>query len=118
MSLSLTTRTVGTLCYASLSGHLTLSDNLVEMSGELTAVLTRSGSDAVVLNVADISEVDSAGLGELVNIYKSACDHQIRIALTGVHGRLREMLVITHVDVLLPAYASDEDAASALREPS
>ena len=114
MSLSLTTRMEGSVCHAAIAGSLTLGPMLVEMSRTLDGVLEKARADGLVLNLADVSEIDSAGLGELVNIYKNSSDRRIRIAVTGGSARIKEMLAVTHLNELLPHYESEDAATSAV----
>jgi anti-sigma B factor antagonist len=114
MSLSLTTRMEGSVCHAAIAGALTLGATLVEMSRTLDGVLEKSGADGLVLNLTEVSEIDSAGLGELVNIYKHSSDRRIRIAVTGGSARIKDLLEVTHLDELLPHYESEDAARSAV----
>ena len=115
MSLSLTTRSSGEVCFASVSGQLTLGPFLNKLPPELKIAISPQSVRALIVNLAEVSDIDSAGLGELVNIYKIATDRQLKLGLTGVNRRTRDMLALTHLDGLLPVYETEQDAETAVR---
>jgi anti-sigma B factor antagonist len=114
MSLSLTTRTSGDVCFAAINGRMVLGPLLAKLGPELIAALGQRARRGVLIDLSQVTDIDSAGLGELVNIYKIATDRGTRIGLTGVNRRTREMLALTHLDGLLPAYETEADAEAAL----
>lgn len=118
MNLSLTTHVKNGLCTASVHGPMTLSAQLPRMARELAEVFVRGKVTGIVMDLSDISAIDSAGLGELVNIFRVAGDHKARLVLSGVDRRTREMLELTHLDELLECYETQADAAAAVARPA
>jgi anti-sigma B factor antagonist len=77
----------------------------------------RGVSDAhcagLVLDLAQVSEMDSAGIGELVRIHSTAAHRRFRVVLVRAGPRLKEMLAVTRVDGLF-IFADDERSALAV----
>ena len=96
-----------------LAGTLTLGPSLRDLRENGRKVLTDSKLAGLIVNVAEVSAVDSAGLGELTVLYSVASKRGCPVRLIGVSPGLRKMLEITRLDVVLP---SAEDMASAKRE--
>src|SRR5947209_9193987 len=113
MPISLTTHCEASICVAVLEGPLTLSPKLARMSRELAEALERFHATGIVVDLSAVDDMDSAGLGELVNIYKSAIDRKLRVVFTGMNHRIAEMMDMTRLDDLLRSYQSWADAEAA-----
>jgi anti-sigma B factor antagonist len=90
-----------------LSGRLTLGPQLLDFGRRIGELL---GSHSVLLDVAAISDVDSAGLGELVILYTTAGQQDRRLCLVGASARFVQMLETTRLSGILPHFADEETA--------
>ena len=72
----------------------------------------------IVVDLAGVPYVDSAGLGALVNGLVSAQRNGGRFLLAGVVPRVRDLLQLTKVDSLFSHYATAEEAVAALAQAS
>jgi anti-sigma B factor antagonist len=101
----------GGVTVASIEGRMTLGTNLMFLEGDLKKLI-EAGSRKLVLNLAAVHTIDSAGLGVMIGlagILKKA-DGEIRLA--HVPEKVREVLEIVKVQEVLPAHDSVESAAS------
>ena len=114
-SLSLTTRHANGICIAAIEGKLTLSPELAKVSAEIGAVLKRNPSSGLILDLSQVDDIDSAGLGELVNLYRTASDQQCKVAVAGARQRIQDMFGITRLGEFFPCYSNDAEAEAALR---
>ena len=84
--------------------------------GEETAFLRHQVRDLlndyrhIVLNLADVSYIDSAGVGTLVGLYTSVHNAGRDIALVGLTGRVKDVLQITKLVTVFEIFATPEDA--------
>jgi anti-sigma B factor antagonist len=115
MGLTLTTHCSGNVCIASLEGQMTLGPMLLRLSRELDSTLTHNQASGLILELSKLDDIDSAGLGELVNMYKSASDRRCRVAVTGANRRIREMFDVTRLSEFFSCYDDQASAESALR---
>jgi anti-anti-sigma factor len=88
----------------SLRGPVTL-----ETLFELQNVLRQEHSD-LVIDLAEVPYMDSAGLGAILTAYASSQRHHNQFALANVSKRVRVLLQITKVDTLLPIFDSVAEA--------
>jgi len=68
MSLTINQRTTGDVSILDLSGKITIGAGSVQLR-EAIRKLIDNGSKKILLNVGDVSYVDSSGIGELVNSF-------------------------------------------------
>jgi len=76
-----------------LAGNLTFNDGTLPLRNRVRE-LVDSGRRRVLLNLGGVTDMDSAGLGELVQSY---------VATTRQHGQLKLLNVPRHVRQLLAA---------------
>lgn len=57
--------------------------------------LLEKGAKKILLNLAGVTYIDSAGVGELVGSYVTASNSGTKLKLLGLTGKLREVLTIT-----------------------
>jgi anti-sigma B factor antagonist len=74
------------------------------------------GRRRIVLDVSAVRRVDSRGLGELIECYEAAGALGGVIKLSGVNGRLSDLLVITKLVNVFECF-DDADTAAASFEP-
>jgi anti-sigma B factor antagonist len=74
--------------------------------------LLRRGERRILLNLAEVSDLDAAGLGELVRVYNTAvaADGVLQIAHAG--GRIRTLLTRVGLFELLSVDAAGGDATA------
>src|SRR4051812_37014036 len=70
-----------------------------------------------IFDVSQLSYLDSAAVGFLVNAYVSRQKDGKKLALAGVKGMAKEILSVTHVNNVLTLYPSVEEAESKLGIP-
>jgi anti-sigma B factor antagonist len=115
MALSLTTRTEGQFCIGELEGRLTLGPMLRRFSLEVETLLVQAMPPGLILDLAKVQDMDSAGLGELVKVHQIAATHKCRLALSGANARIRQMFEITRLNELFSCYDDLAGAESGLR---
>jgi len=54
-------------------------------------------SKRIILDLTDLSVMDSIGLGILVRLYVSASTHGCTVELINIGQRIRELLELTHI---------------------
>ncbi len=111
MALTAKTRRVGNVAIVDLSGKVTLGENTGILRDELRSVLAQ-GNKNIVLNMAGVSYVDSAGLGELVGAYTTATNQGGSVKLLHLQGKMKDLMQITKLHTIFPSF-EDEQAAVA-----
>ena len=110
MLLQIKSRSVGSSLILDCEGKIVF--------GEETALLRHQVRDLlneyqlIVLNLADVSYIDSAGVGTLVGLYASAENAGSKIAIAGLTGRVKDVLQITKLVTVFHTFATAEEALS------
>ncbi len=110
MACKVAVRNAGNITIADLSGRVVLGDGSGLVRGTIKDLLAKGQKD-ILLNLADVTYMDSAGLGELVGAYASVTNAGGRIKLVNAQGRVSEVLTITKLYTVFETYP---DEASAL----
>lgn len=98
-----------------LAGTLTLGPSLRDLRENVRKVLGDTKLSGLIVNVAEITAVDSAGLGELTVLYTLASKRSCPVRLVGVSPALRKMLELTRLDAVLPAAEDIPTAKKVIR---
>lgn len=101
-----------------LSGRITLGEEIASGSGtgmtlhELIRDLLKQGHKNVLLNLRDVSYVDSSGIGELFGCLTTARSQGGVVKLTHPNERVRNVLSLTKLNTVLEVI---EDEATAVQ---
>jgi anti-sigma B factor antagonist len=110
MSLSLNTRNIGDVVVLDLSGRLTAGEPVLLLRSTIRRFLD-DGSRRFVVNLEDVSYIDSSGLGELVTIYTSVRNREGLVNLLHLTKRAKDLLQMTK---LLTVFDTFDDEAKAI----
>ena len=94
MSFKATVRRTGDVAIVDLSGRLTLGEG----SGTLRSTikdLVAQDQKKILINLKDVSYIDSSGLGEMVGAYASVSNAGGTIKLLNAQSRVRDLLTVT-----------------------
>jgi anti-sigma B factor antagonist len=72
--------------------------------------LTSAGKKKVLLNLADVPYVDSAGLGEIVRCYTTVSRTGGKLKLVGLTAKIRDLLAITKLLTVFETYETEDQA--------
>jgi anti-anti-sigma factor len=116
MPLTVNSRLEDNFVVLDLSGTLTLGPSLSTLRETASQSLDRNKVTGMILRVAGVTSVDSAGLGELTLVYTFAIKRGCPILLVEVNSTLHKMLEVTHLDALLPSAIDIASAKKRLKE--
>jgi anti-sigma B factor antagonist len=88
------TRQVDGVTILDLSGRITLGEGSVTLRDTVRDLLAK-GSKNILLNLADISYIDSSGLGELVSAFTSVKNAGGELKLLKLTHKVQDLLQIT-----------------------
>lgn len=104
------TRTVGDVTILDLHGKITIGESSIELRQHVRDLL-QAGRKKILLNLGDVSYVDSSGIGELVSAYTTLTNAGGQLKLLNLTKKLRELLAITK---LLTVFETFDDEAKAV----
>lgn len=109
--MDVTERVNGSVTILDCSGSITLGDSADVLKDKVRSLL-QQGQKQILINLAGVGYVDSAGLGELVSAHTTAARQGAALKLSNVTRRLQDLLVITKLSTVFDLY-DDEPAAVA-----
>src|SRR5271165_2923905 len=109
MSLNASIRHFGNVAVVDLEGKITLGENTGILRDNLKSLLGQ-GSKNIVLNMAGVGYVDSAGLGELVGAYTTAQNQGGTVKLLHLQTKMKDLMQVTKLHTIFATY-EDEQAA-------
>lgn len=110
MSLSVNTRKVGEVVVVDMSGRLTAGEPVLLLRDTMRRFMD-DGARNFVLNLGDVSYIDSSGLGELVTTYTSLQNRKGAVNLLNLTKKANDLLQMTK---LLTVFDTFEDEAKAV----
>ena len=109
MSFSANTRKVGTTVIVDMSGQLTIGEPTLLLR-ETIRRFVADGNLKFILNLANLSYVDSAGLGELISAYTTVRNRKGDVKLLKVTGKLQGLLQTTKLVTVFDTYNDEQKA--------
>ena len=112
MSVNLSTRQVGDVSVLDVTGRITLGE---EGSGKLRKALQdllKDGKKKILLNLGEVSYIDSSGIGELVSGFTTVTNSGGNLKLLNLNKRVKDLLQITK---LYTVFEVHDDEAGAIR---
>jgi anti-sigma B factor antagonist len=109
MALEILEKDSGGITILEISGRITLGDESHELRTKLKELLSQ-GKSRVVLDLAQVSYIDSAGLGTLVGGYTSAYNVGAIMKLANLTKKFHEQLNITKLVTIFDVYDTVDDA--------
>lgn len=81
---------------------------------ELRATLREPGLKGVIIDLAGVPYIDSAGLGVLLGHWSHTQRAGYKFALVGMSPRVHTIFEITHTDTVLPIFATQAEAEASM----
>ena len=102
-------RTVGDVTVIDMHGKMTLGEG-DELLRDKVNSLIQQGQKKLVLNLAEVPYIDSAGLGEIVRTYTTVSRQGGALKLLALTKRITDLLAITKLLTVFETYESEADA--------
>ena len=111
MSLTMRTRKSGEVTIVDVAGRIQLGEEAVSLRDALRDLAARSETK-VLLNLGEVSYIDSSGIGELVAGFTSVANRGGQLKLLKLTKRIQDLLQITKLYTVFEVY---DDEAAAVR---
>ncbi|MBI3402558.1 MAG: STAS domain-containing protein [Acidobacteria bacterium] len=117
MTMQISERAVGDVVIVDVSGKITLGDGGDAMLKDKMRSLIQQGQKKVLLNLGEVSYVDSAGLGEIVQAYATVTKSGGALKLMNTTKRIKDLLSITKLLTVFDTYDSEAEAVTSFSKP-
>jgi anti-sigma B factor antagonist len=102
-------RVVGDVTVLDLKGKITLGDGDEALKDKVHSLLNQDRK-RILLNLADVPYIDSAGLGAVVRTYTTVSRDGGKLKLINLTKRITDLLAITKLLTVFETYESEQDA--------
>jgi anti-sigma B factor antagonist len=111
VALKMTNREVDGVSVVALDGRIVLGEESNALREKVKSLIGE-GKKKVVLNMANVTFIDSAGLGTLVAAHHSAKSQGAALKLAHLGSKFQEVLQITKLLTVFDVYNNEAEAVS------
>ena len=111
MTMKATSRQVGGVTIVDLSGRITLGEGSVILRDTIRDLVSK-GKNKILLNLADVTYIDSSGIGELVSAFTTVRNQSGELKLLKLTKKVHDLLQITK---LYTVFDIKDDEATAVQ---
>jgi anti-sigma B factor antagonist len=116
INLYINERRIADVTILDLKGRLRVGGNAVALHRSIRTLILEK-KNRILLNLADVTHIDSCGLGELVASQISVENKGGEIKLLGLTDTLRELLTATRLLAVFDVYETEADAVQSFEAP-
>ena len=102
-------RLVGDVVILDLQGKILIGEGDDQLREAVTK-LADSGKTKILLNLAEVPYVDSAGLGEVVRCYTTVSRKGGKLKLLNLTKKIQDLLAITKLLTVFETYDNEDEA--------
>ncbi|HAX41512.1 MAG: STAS domain-containing protein [Bryobacteraceae bacterium] len=114
MSVKLNTRQIGDVTVIDAAGRITLGEGSTAFR-EAIKDLVAKGQKKILLNLAEISYIDSSGIGEMVSGFTSVSNAGGQLKLLNLTKRVQDLLQITKLYTVFEVFDDEAVALSSFQ---
>ena len=107
-------RQVGNAVVLDLSGRFTLGDESTRLKDKITSVL-QEGFHDILLNLGDVSYIDSGGLGQLVTSFTTVKRAEGHLKLFNLGKQSKDLLAMTKLLMVFDTFTTEEEGLESFR---
>jgi anti-sigma B factor antagonist len=101
-----TNRQVGDVTVVDVAGRITLGEGASTLRENIRNLVAQ-GNKKILLNLSEVSYIDSSGIGELVSAFTTVTNQGGSLKLLGLTKRVKDLLQITKLYTVFDVYESE-----------
>jgi anti-sigma B factor antagonist len=109
MSLKINIRETADAVILDMSGRVSLGDGLAELRDSIREALAGDQKN-ILLNLAEVSHIDSSGLGQLIGSYATVTSRGGQMKLLNLQKRVNDLMQVTKLVTVFETYTNEEAA--------
>ena len=114
MSMKTSTRQVDGITIVDLSGRITLGEGSVLLRDVVRDLVTK-GQRKILLNLGDVTYIDSSGIGELVSAFTTVRNQGGELKLLNLTKKVHDLLQITKLYTVFDVKDDEATAVAAFK---
>jgi anti-sigma B factor antagonist len=107
--MTITERIIGDVAVVDIDGRVTFGEGAALLRDKINSLLHREHRK-LLLNLAGVNYLDSAGLGEIVSTFATVRRQGGSLKLLGLTSRIRDLLSITKLLTVFETFDSEGEA--------
>lgn len=111
MPLEITQREINGICLLELSGRLVLGEESIGFRSTVENLLS-SGATKIVINFERVHQVDSAGLGALIEAHRNTKAKGARLKLSNLGPNFKRALELARLLTIFETYPTEAAAVA------
>jgi anti-sigma B factor antagonist len=111
VSMKATTRQIDSVSVVDISGRITLGEGCTQLR-ELIRDQLSKGNKNLLLNLADVTYIDSSGIGELVSAFTGVSKQGGSLKLLNLTKKVHDLLQITKLYTVFDVHEDEAKAIS------
>ena len=115
MSMKTSTRQVSGVTIVDLSGRITLGEGSVLLRDMVRDLVTK-GQRKILLNLGDVTYIDSSGIGELVSAFTTVRNQGGELKLLNLTKKVHDLLQITKLYTVFDIHEDEAKAIQAFKK--
>ncbi|AKQ65982.1 Anti-sigma F factor antagonist (spoIIAA-2) [Myxococcus hansupus] len=112
--LTIQQRQSGDVTILDLAGKIAIGEGAVVLRQAVHQAL-EDGKKKLVLHLANVSSVDSSGIGELVSAYTRMSNHGGALKLLALPSKVQDVLMITRLLTVFETFDSEQEALASFQ---
>src|SRR5260370_8455357 len=92
-----------------LKGKITIGVGDVALRNAVQEAIN-DGATKILINLRDVTTIDSSGVGELVSAYTTATNRGVKLRLVNLPSKVSDILQITQLITVFDVYDSEDEA--------
>jgi len=109
VSVKLNTRQIGDVSVVDVAGRITLGEGSSALRDTLREMVNK-GQKKILLNLGEVSYIDSSGIGELVSAFTTVTNGGGQLKLLNLTKRVKDLLQITKLYTVFDVHDSEVTA--------
>jgi anti-anti-sigma factor len=114
VDLQVSTRKSGDVTIVDLRGRAIIGPDSDELSGHLSKLIS-AGALKLLLNLTDVTQLDSSGISAIVGTYVSLSRQAGSLKLLRPRGRVRTVLRVIRLPKVIPTFEDEAEALASFR---
>lgn len=109
--MKVTTRQKGNVTILDLKGKITIGSGDIALRNAVQDAMN-AGAMSIIVNMAEVTTIDSSGVGELVSAYTTATNRGAKVKLCNLPAKVQDILHITQLITVFDVFDSEDEAVA------
>ena len=104
-------RESGNVSIIELKGKITIGSGDIQLRDTISNILN-SGKHNILVNMTEVTAIDSSGIGELVGCYTTVTNKGGKLRLLHLPPKIQDVLTVTQLITVFDVYETEAEAVA------